>query len=255
MSAHSAERRLVKSSPELWAEVSDQESLGRRLHAFGEIRITGTDPETTVAWEGDEVSGTVAIASAGWGTKVTLTVEVQDRPVAASPVLAPEPELTEPTVNEPDVIEPEVIAVATPTGPAVIAAPAAVAAEPAPEPEPEPTPEPTQAAPVKRGFFARLLDFGPPIPDPARPAAISDEPTPDPEPEPTPDPEPEPTPQPTPDPEPEPMPEPIVVPEVEPEVSTEAPEPAPLSAEAIDEILKTVLDDLGAAHHRPYSRS
>jgi len=93
MSAHSAERRLVKSSPELWAEVSDQDSLGRRLHAFGEIRITGTDPETTVAWEGDQVSGTVAIASAGWGTKVTLTVEVEDRPAAASPRPTPEPEV------------------------------------------------------------------------------------------------------------------------------------------------------------------
>ena len=223
MSAHSAERRLVKSSPELWAGVSDQDSLGHYLHAFGEIRITGTDPETTVAWEGDQVSGTVAIASAGWGTKVTLTVEVADRPVAASPAPAPEPE----------VIKPELIVMAAPT----------------------PVPAPTRAAPVKRGFLARLLDFGPPIPDPPRPTAIRDEPTRDPEPEPTPqhDPDPEPTPQPAA--APEPMPDPIVVPEVEPEVSTEAPEPAPMSAESIDEILSGVLDDLGAAHHRPFSRS
>jgi len=240
MSAHSAERRLVKSSPELWAEVSDQESLGRRLHAFGEIRITGTDPETTVAWEGDEVSGTVAIASAGWGTKVTLTVEVEDRPVTEAP--APEP-----AVIAPVVIAPEVLAVATPAAPPATAAPVAAATEA--EPEPEPTPKPAPATTVKRGYFARLLDFGPPIPDPPRPTAISDEPTPDPEP----DPQPEPTPDP--EPEPEPMPDPIVVPEVEPEVSTEAPEPAPMSAESIDAILSTVLDDLGAAHHRPFSRS
>lgn len=119
MSAHSAERRLVKSSPELWAEVSDQDSLGRRLHAFGEIRITGTDPETTVAWEGDQVSGTVAIASAGWGTKVTLTVEVKERPAAASPAPAPEPE----------VIKPELTAVAAPPAPPVIAASVAAAPE------------------------------------------------------------------------------------------------------------------------------
>ena len=103
MSAHSAERRLVKSSPELWAEVSDQESLGRRLHAFGEIRITGTDPETTVAWEGDEVSGTVAIASAGWGTKVTLTVEAEDRPAVAAPTPTPTPS---PTAEAHEVAEP-----------------------------------------------------------------------------------------------------------------------------------------------------
>ena len=152
MSAHTAERRLVKSSPELWSEVSDQESLGRRLDAFGEIRITGTDPESTVAWEGDAASGTVAIESAGWGTKVTLTVEVEDLPAA--------------------------VPAATETAP-----PAEVAAEP------------------------------------------------------------------------EPQPEPILPPEVEPEISTEVPEPAPLSAEMIDAILQGVLDDLGAAHHRPFSRS
>jgi hypothetical protein len=252
MSAHSAERRLVKSSPELWAGVSDQESLGRYLHAFGEIRITGTDPETTVAWEGDQVSGTVEIASAGWGTKVTLTVEVEDRPaVATPPVPAPEPE----------VIKPELIVMAAPPAPPVIAAsvPAAPEAEakPVPEakPKPTPVPAPTRAAPVKRGFLARLLDFGPPIPDPPRPTVISAEPTPVPEPGLTAEPEPDPEPTPQPVAEPEPMPDPIVVPEVEPEVSTEAPEPAPMSAESINEILSGVLDDLGAAHHRPFSRS
>ena len=225
MSAHSAERRLVKSSPELWAEVSDQESLGRRLHAFGEIRITGTDPETTVAWEGDEVSGTVAIASAGWGTKVTLTVEVDDPPAATPDPPAPEPE---PTAAQ----EPE---------PTRTAEPAA-----APEPALADTPP---AKPAKQGFFARLFDFGPAIPDPPRQIEANDEPTPEPDPEPTPEPEA------APEAAPEPMPDPIVVPEVEPEVSTEAPEPAPMSAESIDEILSGVLDDLGAAHHRPFSRS
>ncbi|MSV46130.1 MAG: hypothetical protein F2915_04135, partial [Actinobacteria bacterium] len=131
MSAHSAERRLVKSSPELWAEVSDQESLGRRLHAFGEIRITGTDPETTVAWEGDEVSGTVAIASAGWGTKVTLTVEAEDRPA----VTAPTPTATSSSQSEtPEVAEP-----ATP--PEIAETEAATPTEPEAEAEPPREPE------------------------------------------------------------------------------------------------------------------
>ena len=154
MSAHTAERRLVKSSPELWSEVSDQESLGRRLDAFGEIRITGTDPESTVAWEGDAASGTVAIESAGWGTKVTLTVEVEDLPAA--------------------------VPAATETAP-----PAEVAAEPEPQSEPEPTPQP-----AKQGFFARLFNFGPAIPDPSLPEANSYEPEVTPEPEVAPQPEP-----------------------------------------------------------------
>src|SRR5262245_5683475 len=72
-----AERTLVKSPPELWAEVSDAEALGRHLEAFGEIRITRLEPETTVAWEGDCASGTVSLAPSGWGTKVTLTAELR----------------------------------------------------------------------------------------------------------------------------------------------------------------------------------
>ena len=71
-----AERTLVKSPPELWAEVSDPDALGRHLEAFGEIRITRLEPETTVAWEGDRASGTVRLAPSGWGTKVTLTAEL-----------------------------------------------------------------------------------------------------------------------------------------------------------------------------------
>ncbi len=68
-----AERTLVKSPPELWAEVSDPEALTRHLGELGEIRITRLDPETTVAWEGDRVRGTVELAASGWGTRVTLT--------------------------------------------------------------------------------------------------------------------------------------------------------------------------------------
>src|SRR5688572_28988613 len=70
-----AQRTLVKSPPELWAEVSDPEALTRHLSAFGEIRITRAEPETTVAWEGERASGTVELAPAGWGTKVTVTAE------------------------------------------------------------------------------------------------------------------------------------------------------------------------------------
>ncbi len=68
-----AQRTLVKSPPELWAELSDPDSLARRLSDFGEIRITRLVPEKTVAWEGERASGTVELESSGWGTRVRLT--------------------------------------------------------------------------------------------------------------------------------------------------------------------------------------
>ena len=43
------QRTLVKSPPEIWAEVSDVEALARHLGEFGEIAITRVEPETKVA--------------------------------------------------------------------------------------------------------------------------------------------------------------------------------------------------------------
>jgi len=74
-------RTLVKSVPELWAECSEPGSLARHLGAFGEIRVTRLEPETTVAWEGDAARGTVRLEPSGWGTRVTLTAD--GRTVAA----------------------------------------------------------------------------------------------------------------------------------------------------------------------------
>jgi hypothetical protein len=83
-----AKRTLVKSPPELWAELSDPAALARHLGEFGEIRITRTQPESVVEWEGDRASGRVRLDPSGWGTRVTLTAE----PVAAAaPVAAAEP--------------------------------------------------------------------------------------------------------------------------------------------------------------------
>jgi hypothetical protein len=85
-----AKRTLVKSPPELWAELSDMAALARHLGEFGEIRITRTEPEKVVEWEGDLASGSVRLEPSGWGTKVTLTAlpVVVDRP---PPEPAPEP--------------------------------------------------------------------------------------------------------------------------------------------------------------------
>ena len=70
-----AQRTLVKSPPEIWAEVSDVSTLARHLGEFGEIRITRLEAETTVVWEGDRARGTVELEASGWGTKVTITAE------------------------------------------------------------------------------------------------------------------------------------------------------------------------------------
>ncbi len=179
-----AQRRLVKSPPELWAEVSSEAALGRHLSEFGEVRITRVDPETTVAWEGDRISGTVELAPAGWGTRVVLTASAtatQQQAVVVEPTPAP------------------------------------------PGPEPEPAPVAAIApAPARRGFFARLFRRG--APAAAIPAPIP--PAPDPVP-----------PTPTPDPGPPPQ--------------IRAPT---LDGERTVAILTEVLDDLGAAHHRPFSR-
>ena len=115
----------MKSPPELWAEVSDVEALAGHLGAFGEIRITRLEPETTVAWEGDRARGTVELEPSGWGTKVTLTALIEgEREDEPEPAAAPEPVAR---------VEPEV----------------------APEPEPEVAPEPE---PERRaGLFARLF--------------------------------------------------------------------------------------------------
>jgi hypothetical protein len=114
-----AKRTLVKSPPELWNELSEVERLARHLDAFGEIKITKLEPEHTVAWEGEGASGTVSIEPSGWGTKVTLTAQVEQ--AAAEP-------------NPPGTAPPE-------TAAAKEEPPSRAAAPPEPEP-PEPELEP-----------------------------------------------------------------------------------------------------------------
>jgi hypothetical protein len=215
-----AQRTLVKSPPELWAEISDLEALARHLGEFGEIRITRLEPETTVAWEGDRASGTVQLEPSGWGTKVTLTAEL------AAAVAPPEPEWV-------------------PQPPPVRIAPAPEP-EPRPEPEPEPQHEPLPAAEAvepeparKRGFFARLFGrraVAEPAPEADEPEAVEPEPV-----------------------VPEPAAaepgaaEPEAV-EPEPELVAPAAEAVTLDPDRALAILTSVLDDLGSARHRPFSR-
>jgi hypothetical protein len=219
MSELTTKRTLVKSPPELWAEVSDLEALAKHLGEFGEIRITRLEPETTVVWEGDRASGTVKLEASGWGTKVTLTAEL-----AAIEEPAPEPAVEEPIAVEEPVVEEEVV-----EEPVAIEEPVAV------EPPPSVPEEPERAGFWARVFKRRKTEVPPPQepePEPVR------EPEPEPEPvEEPPAPEPPPL-QPVPDPEPEP----------------DEPLPAALDGDRAVAVLTEVLDSLGAAHHRPFSR-
>jgi hypothetical protein len=93
MISSEVQRTLVKSPPELWAEISDPEALARHLGEFGEIRITRVHPEQKVEWEAPEASGSIVIKPSGWGTKVKLTVtrELSETGSAAEPDRTSEP--------------------------------------------------------------------------------------------------------------------------------------------------------------------
>ena len=267
MVSSEVQRTLVKSPPELWAELSDPTTLGRHLGELGEIRIVRSDPERAVEWEataadGAQASGRVELESSGWGTKVTLSAS-RILPIPESEAIEPEleaeahapvaiepgseveaPVATESAAEPED--EPSVESVTDPQ-PAALAKP-----ERELEPEPEREPElPTVDEPQPRqGFFARLFR-----PRPRRPRPRSGQGLVEPEPEPAVAPEPEPEPPaaveaPAPEtaaPE-EPVPE-----ETAPEVDISA-ELAELEQKTTA-VLTGVLDRLGAAHHRPFSRA
>jgi hypothetical protein len=174
MSELTTKRTLVKSPPELWAEVSDLEALAKHLGEFGEIKITRLEPETTVVWEGDRVCGTVRLEPSGWGTKVTLTAELEAIEEPPAPIEVP--------VIEEE--EPPAAAVEPPPSPMQ------ETPEPEPAPEliaPEPTPEP------KPSFWARLFGRRKPVTaeaPPPEPSPPVEDPDPEPEPAPVDDPPP-----------------------------------------------------------------
>ena len=73
------QRTLVKSVPELWAELSENTLLGRLLNEpFGEIRITRLTPESSIEWESELAAGTVELAPSGFGTRVRLRAQINE---------------------------------------------------------------------------------------------------------------------------------------------------------------------------------
>jgi hypothetical protein len=284
-----AQRTLVKSAPELWAEISELECLARHLGEFGEIRITRVEPETAVAWEGENARGTVELEPSGFGTRVTLTAEVQEpavkaqAPIEAQPAVEAHPQRQPASPPVPEAVAPPVPEAVSEPAPG-----AAIEPRPRPAPAPEPVPPPVAPSPVdaapdeslhtplppRRGLWSRLFTphqpavetasaptptpspvraplsrpFGPtsevrPIPDPPVPEPAA----PDPEvpsqrpPAPGDAPEAEPTPLPQREP-------------VEDEPDTAAMDRAGGEGDRTLEVLTAVLDTLGAAHHRPFSR-
>jgi hypothetical protein len=238
-----AKRTLVKSPPELWSELSEAENLARHLGEFGEIRITRVEPETTVAWEGEHASGTVAIEASGWGTKVELTVELPDQPESESePVPEPVPEAADPepvAVEEPDEVATSISDFEQRFS-AEFGDRAGVVQE---------IDEDALNRPKKPGFFARLLGrkSAPRTTKPVTTEPVATEPGPVAEAEPAPEPEPI-------------LEEPIVIEAaavaqepaaIEPETEPDTVGVAPERAQAV---LEATLDTLGAAHHRPFSR-
>jgi hypothetical protein len=228
-----AQRTLVKSPPEIWAEVSDAGTLARHLGEFGEIRITRLEAETTVVWEGDRARGTVELEASGWGTKVTITaeaiatddaeVEVEAEAAAEAEEVAAEVLVVDEAPAEAEVVEEIVEKEAAPIEAEVVE-----------------TPEP------RRGFFARLRRrrrATEPVLEVAIEAVVIQ-----------------------PEPEPEPVAEiadavevtealEIAEPVLDGEITaTAAAATAAFDPEQVEAVLVGVLDDLGSAHHRPFSR-
>jgi hypothetical protein len=125
-----AKRTLVKSAPELWAEVSDPAALARHLAPFGSVRIKRTEPDSLVEWEGERASGAVRLEPSGFGTKVTIGATV------AGPA-PPDPPPADPVEEAPAAAAPRTFwARLLRRGPSEPVAVEAAPSEPEPEPEP-----------------------------------------------------------------------------------------------------------------------
>jgi len=244
--------------------VTRSPAIPEQLPGQGQTIVAEPEPEPVAATEPQPVSvlepEPVAVEPE------PVAVELEPVAVELEPVaVEPEPVAVEP---EPVAVEPEPVAV-EPEPAAVEPEPAAVEPEPVaakPEPEPvvakpepvaliEPDPEPSPVEPKPHlGFFARLFRKRR-----AKPAAVI-------EPEPKPGVTAEPDVEPESEPEPEVValaaPEPIYP---DPPAQPEASEPAEDLATELEsledqmaaettELLTGVLDRLGAAHHRPFSR-
>ena len=171
MISSEVQRTLVKSPPELWAELSDPAALARHLGELGEIRIVRTEPERVVEWAAEQTTGVVSIKPSGWGTRVTLSVTREPTVGVSAPEAAtelqPESEI-DPQIDPEH--EPGLEAESKPEPKPEVEVETAGERELAAEPEVDPAPEvaavelemESAAAPQgdpqpRPGFFARLF--------------------------------------------------------------------------------------------------
>ena len=236
-----AKRTLVKSAPELWAEVSDVAALARHLGELGEIRITRAQPEELVEWEGDRATGTVRLEPSGWGTRVTLTAEPtpppeepaapEAEPVAITPEPAGRPSPPRPLRSRPNPPRPSRPSRRQRRPPRLLRAPV-------PALPPAGAARRRRARRIRHGRAGRAgrghgeADVRPAVAAPDVPPTVTAEPV-----------------------------EPPVAtaePDVPPAVAAEPDEPATDAPtpddDAVLAILTGTLDRLGSAHHRPFSR-
>jgi hypothetical protein len=71
------ERRLVKSPPEVWEELSSATGLSRWL---GEVRVRTVDPPRRLEWDAPGASGVINLESLGWGTRVRIRAQTNHVP-------------------------------------------------------------------------------------------------------------------------------------------------------------------------------
>ena len=75
MSSVEVSRTLVKSPPELWSELK-----GDRLsEAIDGAVVETAEPERELHWRTDGAEGTARLEPSSWGTKVTLTAEIEEQ--------------------------------------------------------------------------------------------------------------------------------------------------------------------------------
>lgn len=228
-------RTLVKSPPEVWAELEREGRLAELL-ADDSLEVTVAEELAVLEWRAQNACGRIEIKTSGWGTKVSLTAEIDEPASQAEPAAA---ETASETVAQDEPV------VTDEADPAEMDQ-AEVETDAAPEPQTEATAETadeTQQDTPKPGFWARIksvFEGNSELADPL----VAD------------------TTEQTEVPETVPAPEPEL--EVEIEVTTEdAPAsvvattqaPAAEAAAGVDyeQLLTGVLDHLGSAHKRPFS--
>ena len=86
MGAVQTQRTLVKSVPEVWAELSADGVLGRMFRGrFGEIHLTHLTPESSIEWEGELAAGRVELEPSVFGTRVRLSALIAEPPPVPPP--------------------------------------------------------------------------------------------------------------------------------------------------------------------------